>query len=121
MADKEEKKDEHVDSSEQEQSKESADPQEEVVDSSPKLSSEKTFPSSIRNIDRILDINLELTVKIGELGMSLQEILNLHSGSIIEIDKNADAPLDLQISGKVLAQGEVVTVGENLGLRVIRK
>ena len=83
--------------------------------------SKKTFPSSVRNIERILDINLELTVKIGELCMPLQEILNLHSGSIIEIDKNADAPLDLQIADKVLAQGEVVTVGENLGLRVIRK
>ena len=121
MADKEEKKESQNDSPEQEQTQESADSQEKVVASSTKPLSEKTFPSSIRNIDRILDINLELTVKIGERGMSLQEVLNLHSGSIIEIDTNADTPLDLQIAGKVLAQGEVVTVGENLGLRIIRK
>jgi len=77
--------------------------------------------AAVRNMERILDINLELTVKIGEIRMTLRDVLELHSGSILEIEKNADAPLDLQIGPKVLAKGEVVTIGENLGLRIIKK
>ena len=75
----------------------------------------------VKNIERILDINLELTVKIGDLKMKLKDVLDLHPGAILEIEKNADSPLDLQVGNKILASGEVVTVGENLGLRINKK
>ena len=75
----------------------------------------------VKNIERILDINLELTVKIGDIKMTLRDVLDLHPGAILEIEKNADSPLDLQVGSKILASGEVVTVGENLGLRINKK
>ncbi len=53
--------------------------------------------------------------------MNFKDVLDLYPGSILEIDKNADAPLELSIGPKKLAKGEVVTVGENLGLRIIKK
>ena len=53
--------------------------------------------------------------------MKLRDILELNPGSIIEIEKNVDSPLDLKIGDKVLAKGEVVTIGENLGLRIVGK
>lgn len=76
---------------------------------------------SIKNIERVLDVDLELIVKIGELRMRLRDVLDLHSGSIIEIDRSVDSPLDLLIGSKILAQGEVVTVGESLGLRIKKR
>ncbi len=74
-----------------------------------------------KNIGRVLDLKLELTVKIGELPMQLRDVLELHPGSILEIPCSADAPLALEIGKKVLASGEVVTVGENLGLRIMKE
>ncbi len=76
--------------------------------------------SYMKNLDRVLDVKLEVAVKIGELPMKLKDILNLHPGAIIEIEKNADSPLPLQIGNKEIARGEVVTIGENLGLRIIK-
>ena len=77
--------------------------------------------AQVRNIERVLDVKLEFTVKLGQLNMRLRDILELNPGSILEIDKNVDAPLSLQIGDKVLAKGEVVTVGENIGLRIVSK
>jgi len=76
---------------------------------------------ALNNLGRILDIKLELVVQIGTLDMKLKDVLDLYPGSILEIEKNADAPLELTIGPKKLAKGEVVTVGENLGLRIIKK
>lgn len=75
----------------------------------------------VDNLDRVLDVDLELVVKIGDLKMRLKDVLDLHPGSIIEIDQSVDAPLNLLIGSKVLAEGEVVTIGESLGLRIKKK
>jgi len=85
-----------------------------------KAGTEALDPSilDVDNIGRVLDVNLELIVKIGNLKMKLKDVLDLHPGAIIEVDKNADAPLDLQIGNKALTKGEVVTIGENLGIRI---
>ena len=75
----------------------------------------------MKNLERVMDVKLELVVRIGEISMNLKDVLNLHPGSILEVERMADEPLELQIGGKVLVKGEVVTVGESLGLRVIKK
>lgn len=103
--------------------------QEEVVSSGDNLeatsevetSSSGGLSSAVNNIERVMDIDLELTVKIGDLDMKLKDVLDLGPGSIIEVERNADAPLDLLVGKKVLAKGEVVTIGENLGLRITKK
>ena len=79
-------------------------------------------PASFKpeNISRVLDVKLEISVKIGELPMKLKDVLDLHPGSIMEIEKSADAPLSLEIGNKEIAKGQVVTVGESLGLRIIK-
>jgi flagellar motor switch protein FliN/FliY len=77
-----------------------------------------TNPS--KNIERIMDLKLELVVRIGYISMKLKDVLDLYPGSILEVDKSADGPLELVIGNKKLAEGEVVTVGENLGLRIIK-
>ncbi|HGM3507987.1 TPA: FliM/FliN family flagellar motor switch protein [Clostridioides difficile] len=70
------------------------------------------------NIQRILDLKLELSVVIGRTKMSLRDILNLHKGSLIELDTLADQDVEILIDNKVLAYGKVVVVDLNFGVKV---
>ncbi|WP_394512698.1 flagellar motor switch phosphatase FliY [Priestia aryabhattai] len=71
-----------------------------------------------RNLDMLLDIPLQVTVELGRTRRTVQEILALSSGSIIELDKLAGEPVDILINSKLIAKGEVVVIDENFGVRV---
>ncbi|WPV47255.1 FliM/FliN family flagellar motor switch protein [Clostridioides difficile] len=70
------------------------------------------------NIQRILDLKLELSVVIGRTNMTLRDILNLHKGSLIELDTLADQDVEILIDNKVLAYGKVVVVDLNFGVKI---
>ena len=70
------------------------------------------------NIQRILDLKLELSVVIGRTKMTLRDILNLHKGSLIELDTLADQDVEILIDNKVLAYGKVVVVDLNFGVKI---
>lgn len=71
-----------------------------------------------RNLNMLLDIPLQVTVELGRTKRSVQDILNLSSGSIIELDKLAGEPVDILVNNKLIAKGEVVVIDENFGVRV---
>jgi len=69
--------------------------------------------------DRTLgDIPVEVSVELGRTHMSLKEILDLKEGSIIELDRLAGEPLDLKVSGQLVAQGEVIAIDDYYGLKI---
>ena len=70
------------------------------------------------NLERILKIRLPVTVVLAERQMSMEEILNLSPGSVIEFDRHHQQFLDLLVNNRPLARGETVTVREKFGLRV---
>lgn len=70
------------------------------------------------NIDLILDVPLEISVVLGRAKKSIKEILDLGNGSLIELDKLADEPVEILVNGKKIANGEVVVVDENFGVRI---
>ena len=70
------------------------------------------------NIDIIMDVPLELTVELGRTGKKIKEILELVPGSIVELDKLTNEPVDVLVNGKFVAKGEIVVVDDNLGIRV---
>lgn len=70
------------------------------------------------NIGLILDVPLQVTVELGRTRKSIKEILELTNGSIVELDKLAGEPVDIQVNGKFLAKGEVVVIDENFGVRI---
>jgi flagellar motor switch protein FliN/FliY len=72
----------------------------------------------IRNIDLILDVPLDISVVLGRTKKSIQDILNLGTGSLIELDKLAEEPVEILVNGKQIALGEVVVVDENFGIRI---
>lgn len=71
-----------------------------------------------RNLDMLLDIPLKVTVELGKTKRSVKDILDLSAGSIIELDKLAGEPVDILVNGKLIAEGEVVVIDENFGVRV---
>lgn len=70
------------------------------------------------NIDLILDVPLNISVVLGRTKMSVKDILDLGTGSLIELDKLAEEPVEIQVNGKKVAYGEVVVVDENFGVRI---
>lgn len=71
-----------------------------------------------RNLELILDISVPVSVELGRTNMLVKDILALSQGSIVELDKVAGTPVELLVRGKLLAQGEVVVVDENFGLKI---
>ncbi len=71
-----------------------------------------------KNLDMLLDIPLQVTVELGRTKRSVKDILELGTGSIIELDKLAGEPVDILVNNRLIAQGEVVVIDENFGVRV---
>jgi len=79
-------------------------------------------PSSDRNapanLDMILDVQLDATIRFGEREMLLQEVFGLMPGAVVELDQLVNEPAELLVAGRLVAKGEVVVVDGNFGLRV---
>jgi flagellar motor switch protein FliN len=74
--------------------------------------------SADSNLDLLLGVNLNLTLRFGKRTLTLREIMDLSSGSIIELDRQVQEPADLLLGDKLIAKGEVVIVDGNYGLRI---
>ena len=70
------------------------------------------------DIELVLDIPVQLTVELGRARVPIKNILQLSQGSVIELDGLAGEPLDVMVNGCLIAQGEVVVVGERFGIRL---
>jgi len=71
-----------------------------------------------KNLDILMDIKLQLTVELGRCEIPIKKVLELTRGSIIELDKIAGEPVELFANGKHIANGEVVVIEDNFGLRI---
>ncbi|MEP6571533.1 MAG: flagellar motor switch protein FliN [Gemmatimonadota bacterium] len=74
-------------------------------------------PSSL---DTLLDVSLPVAIEFGRTNMTVQEVLELGSGSVIQLDRMVGEPIDIFISDRKLAEGEVVVIGEHFGVRITR-
>ncbi len=73
---------------------------------------------SMQNIDLILDIQLRLSARLGQVEMPIAELLELAPGSVIDIDRFVDEPVELVVNDHLIARGEIVVVQENFGVRI---
>src|SRR5690625_213130 len=71
-----------------------------------------------RNLDLLLDVPLKVTVELGRTKRPIKDILDLSTGSIIELDKLAGEPVDILVNETLVAKGEVVVIDENFEIRV---
>lgn len=71
------------------------------------------------NLESLLDVPVTLSVEIGRSKVPIRELVSLNQGSVIELDREVNEPLDLLVNGKLMARGEVVVVEGQFGLRLI--
>ena len=75
-------------------------------------------PFDAVNLNLVLDVELSMSLRFGVRQLPLREVLELASGSVVELDRQVDDPVELLLDGRVIARGEAVIVDGNYGLRV---
>ncbi len=71
-------------------------------------------------IGMLLDLTLPVSIELGRTSMTVQEILRLGRGSVIQLDRLAGEPIDIYVGDRRFAEGEVVVLGEHFGVRITR-
>jgi flagellar motor switch protein FliN len=71
-----------------------------------------------RRLDMLLDVPLDVSVELGRCRMTIQDLLALGPGAVIELDKVAGEPLDILINERLVARGEAVVVNDMFGVRI---
>ena len=70
-----------------------------------------------KDLDRMLDVKIQLTVELGRRRVKVAEVINMGPGSVVEFP-SADEPLDIRVNDQLVARGEAVVIGERYGIRV---
>ena len=70
------------------------------------------------NLEALLDVPVKLTVELGSCQMPMREVLMLSLSSVVQLDRAADAPVDIFINQKRFARGEVVVVEDRFGIKI---
>ena len=69
-------------------------------------------------MDFLLDVTLQVTVEVGRARMTIQDLLGLTPGGVIELDKIAGEPLDIVVNDRLIARGEAVVINDKFGIRI---
>lgn len=71
-------------------------------------------------LESLLDMTLPVAIEFGRTTMTVQEVLDLGPGSVVQLERMVGEPVDLYVSDRRLAEGEIVVVGEHFGVRVTK-
>ncbi len=75
-------------------------------------------PEQFRNLKPLLDVPMEVSVRIGYTQRRIEEVSDFTKGTIIELDTMANEPVDILVNGNIMARGEVVVVDDNFAVRI---
>lgn len=71
------------------------------------------------NLEVLLDVPVNLSVELGACQMPMRDVLQLQPGSVVQLEKLADTPVDLLVNRKLVARGQVVVIDDRFGLKVL--
>jgi flagellar motor switch protein FliN/FliY len=71
-------------------------------------------------LSMLLDLSLSVSIELGRTNMAVKDILRLGRGSVIQLERMADEPIDIYVGDRHFAEGEVVILGDHFGVRVTR-
>jgi flagellar motor switch protein FliN/FliY len=80
--------------------------------------SEEELPDDLSNLHHLLDVRIPLTIRLGTTRMTLDDILRISKGTIVELQQREEEPLEVLANGRVIARGQVVVVDDRFGLRI---
>ena len=89
-----------------------------VVTAQPEGTDSPGTGDSPQNLEFLLDVPVELTAELGSCKMTMQELLDLDLGSVVQLDQPANANVDIYVNHKLVARGEVVVAEDNFGIRI---
>lgn len=72
------------------------------------------------NLDMLLDVNLKISVELGRAQLKFRDVLNLSTGSVVELGRQTSEPVDILVNGALLASGEVVVVDDHFAVRITK-
>lgn len=84
----------------------------------PNLEPDAASGADPASIGLLAQVDLEVTVLLGQTRRNIREILSYGPGSVLELDRLAGEAVDILVNGRLVARGEVVVIGENFGVRV---
>ena len=70
------------------------------------------------NLELVLDVPVNVTVELGSCMLPMRDVLQLNVGSVVQLDKSAEEPVQLLVNGKLIARGEIVLVENHLGIKI---
>ncbi len=76
------------------------------------------IPIMGNNLDLIMNVPLNVSIEIGNTRRKIKDIMNFTSGTVVELDKQAGAPVDVVVNGQLIAHGDVVVIDDNFGIRI---
>ena len=75
-------------------------------------------PAAPADLDLLSDVEMTVTVELGRLTLPVRDLLRLREGSVVELDRVAGSPVDVLVNGRLVARGDVVIIGDELGVRI---
>ncbi len=72
------------------------------------------------SLEALLDVSMPVVIEIGRTQLTVQEVLKLQVGSVVQLDRLVGEPVDVFVSDRRFAQGEVVVVGDHFAIRITR-
>ena len=70
------------------------------------------------NLNLLMDVPLQISVEIGSARRKVRDILEFAQGTIIELERQAGAPVDIVVNGNLIAKGDVVVIDDNFAVRI---
>ena len=70
------------------------------------------------NLDLVLDVPVELSLRVGSTEISIRDLVSLVEGSVVSLDQDAGQPMDVLVNGTMIARGEIVVVDDQYGVRL---
>lgn len=77
-----------------------------------------SIPLTNGNIDLLMDVPLNVTIEIGKTRKKMRDIMEFAQGTVIDLEKQAGAPVDIVVNGQLIARGDVVVIDDNFGVRI---
>jgi flagellar motor switch protein FliN/FliY len=70
------------------------------------------------NMDLLMDVSLDVAIEIGKTHLKMREVMDFSKGTLISLEKQAGAPVDIVVNGQLIARGDVVVIDDNFGVRI---
>jgi len=79
----------------------------------------ESVPARPAGMEAVRDVDVEVSVELGRTKQSLDHVLSLGENSLVELNRRVGEPVEIRLNGKLFARGEVVTVAERFGVRLV--